>query len=120
MKPVLVRDRCAEDRRHEAVAEQGDAQVEVERRRQHPRSQRDPIELRPIAVGEFCRRVCRELEAGLRFVLEHVDELLARREARRATSGRLTDSESERLTAGDPFDHRGGRCYQRSCDGHDN
>ena len=52
---------------------------------------RDPIELRAIAVGEVCRRVRTQLQAGLGFVLEHVDQLLARCKAWRAVRDRLAD-----------------------------
>ena len=71
----------------EPVAQQRHAQIEIERRHQHPGSQRDSIKLCAIAVGEFCRRVRTELQARLGFVLEHVDELLARCKARRAVRG---------------------------------
>ena len=59
------------------VAEQFDAQVEVERRDQHARPERDPIECRAIAAGDR-----RQYTPGSRtsfadlLEFEHVDELL--------------------------------------------
>ena len=104
MKPALVGDRANENGREVRLAEQLDAQIEVERRDHQSRPERDFVERSAAAAGDgridvrVQRDLCRVLE------LEHVDELLPWRESRFARSWVLHASGAS-ATSGLPGNH---------------